>query len=41
MSKFRLILVAVRDLRASRSGVIERAARLAAGSGARDRKSVV
>lgn len=35
MSKFRLILVAVRDLRASRSGVIERAARLAAGSGAR------
>ena len=35
MSKVRLILVAVRDLRARRSVVVERAARIAAGCGAR------
>ncbi len=35
MPRFRVILVAMRDLRARRSVVVERAARLAAGSGAR------
>jgi universal stress protein E len=35
MRRFRVILVAVRDLRARRSVVLERAARLAAGCGAR------
>ena len=35
MPLFRVILVAIRDLRARRSVVIERAARIAAGSGAR------